>query len=223
VPWAAAAAVAGAYISSEGQKSAANKAANAQQSAAQAAIDQTNLNYDRTATNLNPYINAGSGALGQMNALNSGDFSSFRASPDYQYTMSQALQGVDKSAASRGALYNGGTSVDLLNAASGIASQQYNSYYNKLAGLAQTGYGAASNLGSIGANAAGQIGAQLTNSGNAQAQGYINSANANSNFYGQAANALGTAYGNYQNGTSSYGSTGSGQPYTGYGAIGSAG
>jgi len=68
------------------QKQAAKSAANAQQNAANQAIQQTEQNYQRTAGNLNPYISAGNNALGTMNALNSGDYSSFTASPDYQFT-----------------------------------------------------------------------------------------------------------------------------------------
>lgn len=194
MPWAvAAAAVAagGTIYAANQQKGAAKSAANAQERAAQQAIDQTNQNYDRTATNLNPYINSGQNALGTINALNSGDYSSFHASPDYQFTLNQGLQGLDRSAAARGSLYSGGHSADTLGYAEGLANQNYNSYYSKLANLAGMGQSAASNLGSIGTGNAAAIGNYLTNSGKAAANGAINTANANSNMASQLAQLVG--------------------------------
>ena len=69
------------------QSNAAKGAANAQKNAANAAIQQSEANYQRTAADLNPYIDTGKNALGQINALNSGDYSSFHASPDYQFSL----------------------------------------------------------------------------------------------------------------------------------------
>lgn len=187
----------GSIYSSDQQKGAAKSAANAQESAAQQAIDQTNQNYDRTATNLNPYIDSGKNALGSINALNSGDYSSFHASPDYQFTLNQGLQGLDRSAAARGSLYSGGHSADTLGYAEGLADQNYNSYYSKLANLAGMGQSAASNLGSVGTGNAAAVGNYLTNSENAAANGAINTANANSNLgsqLAQLAGQLGTQY-----------------------------
>lgn len=210
MPWAAAAVVAGAVITSQAQKSAANKASKAQQGAANQAIQASQQNYDRTAANLNPYIDAGKSALGQMQTLNSGDYSSFKQSPDYQFTMSQGLQGLDRGAAARGSLYSGGHSADVLNYASGLASQNYNQYYSRLAGLSENGQNAASNLGSVGTGNAAAIGNASTNAANAQANAAYNSANANSNMAGSLASAFGNAYGQMGNSptSSSYNSLG---------------
>jgi hypothetical protein len=198
----------GGAVSSNAQKGAANKASNASQSATQQAIAQQNLNYDRTATNLSPGITAGNNALGQMQSLNSGDYSSFNASPDYQFTMDQGLQGLDRSAASRGGLYSGGQSADVLKYAQGLASQQYNNYYSKLAGLAQQGQGAAANLGSIGAGQSAAIGGYLNNNALLQGNATQNSANATGQLVNTGIGALSQMYGQFHNPTtSSYGST----------------
>lgn len=181
----------GSIYSSNQQKGAARAAANAQQNAANQAIQQTEQNYNRTATNLDPYITSGQNALGTMNALNSGDYSSFKESPDYQFALSQGLQGLDRSAAARGSLYSGGHSADILGYAQGLASQNYNSYYNRLAGLAGMGQNAATNLGSIGTGNAASIGSYLTGAGNAQANAAYNTANANSNMAAQMAQLAG--------------------------------
>lgn len=147
----------------------AHNAANAQKSAARGQIAATQQNYDNTAQNLNPYIDAGKNALGTITDLNNGNFSSFQASPDYQFAFDQGLQGLDRSAAARGSLYSGGHSADVLNFGQGLASQNYNSYYSKLAALAGNGQSAAANLGSIGTGNAAAIGAGLQNMGNASA------------------------------------------------------
>jgi len=205
--WVAAGSIGGAVVGGLFQNNAANKAAKASKQAMDAAIAQQNLNYNRTATNLNPYINAGNNALTQIGALNSGDYSSFHQSPDYQFSLDQGMKALDRSAASRGSLYSGGHSADVLNYATGLADQNYNSYYNKLAQLAGNGAGAASNLGSIGANQSANIGSLLTgNASNQAAYGY-DQANANSNLVGQLGQGIGQLLGRYgsQN-TSSYGS-----------------
>lgn len=201
--WGAALVVAGTVYEGQQQKSAANKASKAQQAGANQAAQASEQNYQRTAGNLNPYIDAGSSSLAQIQKLNSGDYSSFTASPDYQFTRDQGMQGLDRSAAARGSLYSGGHSADVLNYASGLASQNYNQYYNRLAGLAQSGQNAASNLGSVGTGNAAAIGAAMQNSGNAQANGYINSANANSNTAGQLAGLAGSYFGSQSSPTAS--------------------
>lgn len=206
MPWGVAASIGGAVVGGIMQNNAANKASKASQSATDKAIAQQNLNYDRTATNLNPYINAGNSALTQLGALNSGDYSSFHQSPDYQFSLDQGMKALDRSAAARGSLYSGGHSADVLNYATGLADQNYNSYYGKLQQLAGMGSGAAANLGSIGANQSANIGSLLTgNAANQASYGY-DQANANSNLVGQLGQGIGQLLGRYgsQN-TSSYG------------------
>lgn len=199
MPWGVAAAAVAAY----GSYAASENAKKGQQGAANKAMAATQQNYDRTATNLNPYITAGGNALGTMQALNNGDFSAFKVSPDYQFALTQGLQGLDRSAAARGSLYSGGHSADVLGYASGLASQNYNNFYNRLAGLAQTGQSAASNLGSVGTGNAATIGSASMYAANANANAAYNNANTLGNFAGQAANAFGNWYGNQGSPTSS--------------------
>ncbi len=121
-----------------------NKKANGQ---AQSAAD---ANYYANTQNMQPYLNAGTGALNQLAQLNSGNYSSFQESPDYQFTLQQGTQALDRSAAARGSLYSGGQQADLMQYGQGLASQQYNNYYNKLASLAGMGQSAASALAGVG-------------------------------------------------------------------------
>ena len=159
----------------------ANAAANASkqsQNAANAALATSKANYQQANTNLSPYISTGDTALSQLAAVNNGDYSGFNQSPDYLYALQQGLQGVDRSAASRGALYSGGTSVDTLKAAEGLASQ---------------------NLGSLGQGQAGQVGnIGFTNAGNQTTAGY-NAAAGNINTANNTSSILGQLWGQYGN------------------------
>jgi hypothetical protein len=193
--WGAAIIAGGAIIGGAMQNNAASKAAAGQRNAANAAIAQQELNYNRTQTNLQPYLDAGTNALAQMNQANSGDYSGFNNSPDYQFALQQGIGGLDRSAAAKGSLYSGGHSADLLNYASGLASQNYGNWYNRLAGLASQGQGAASNLGSIGNGQAAAIGGYLTNSGNASANATLQQGNQNANTVGQLSGVLGNLLG----------------------------
>jgi len=189
--WGAAIVAVGAYAASE---NASSKAAKAQKGAAATAAAASQQNYDRTKTDLQPYINLGGNAAGTLGALNSGDMSAFRADPGYQFAFDQQLQGLDRGAAARGSLYSGGHSADILRMANGLASQQYGDVYNRLLQTANMGQGAAANLGSVGSGNAATIGGAAMNAGNATANAAYNSANNTSNLLGQFANL----YGNWQ-------------------------
>lgn len=141
----AAVSVVGGYLSNKNSKKA--------NSSSQGAYDQA---YAANTANLQPYMDAGAGALNQLSQLNSGNYSSFNQSPDYQFAQQQGLQGLDRSAAARGSLYSGGQQADVLNYSQGLASQQYNNYYNKIQNLAGMGQGAASALTGVNSNYANQ-------------------------------------------------------------------
>jgi len=199
-------------------RSAAKDAAKASQAATDRALAVQQQNYNNTQTNLNPYIDAGKGALGQLVQLNSGDYSSFDQSPDYLYALSQGMQGVDRSAAARGSLYSGGHSADVLKTAEGLASQNLGNYRSYLTGLAQMGQGAATNLGSIGAGNANAVsGIGFQNAGNQANAGY-NLAAGNINMGNNIASTLGQLWGQYGNQITGGGSAG-GANASSYGGI----
>ena len=152
-------AVAGAAITAVGgyMSSKNNKKAN---SKSQGAYDQA---YISNSLNLQPYMDAGTNALTQLGQLNSGNYSSFNESPDYQWTQQHGLQALDRYAAARGSLYSGGQTADVLKYSQGLASQQYNNYYNKIAGLAGLGQSAASALAGVNNNYANQTAATAQN------------------------------------------------------------
>lgn len=217
MPWGAvAAAVVGAYSASQSNK-AANKGAKGSEAAAQASIDEQRREYDQSRADQLPWLTAGSGALGQMNALNAGDFSSFHASPDYQFALKQGMDSLDSSAAARGGLFGGGHTRDLVNYGQGMAEQNYNNYYNRLQSMAGQGQTTASGLGALGANMATNIGNQYTNAATARNSAYGTIANNNSQAAAGFAGALNNAYQGYRaqqyTPTSGYGPYSSGYNY----------
>ena len=154
----------------------------------------------------NPLAPGGSGGAGgigyeQGEPAQDGQFAPFFASPDYQFALNQGLQGLDRSAAARGGLYSGGHSADVLNYAQGLASQQFNNYANRLAGLAGIGQTTATNLGNLGANTASNIGNIGINSAQQQNQSSYDKANAWSNFGNQLAGLAGQYFGSRDNTT----------------------
>lgn len=222
----AGAAVAASAYSANKQAGAAKAEGNDAQRAADEATQRSDVNYQRTQDNLNPYINAGNDALTKLNAVNGGDYSGFENSPDYLYARGQMQQGIERGAAARGSLYSGGESVDLSNALNGIASQNLGNYTSRLQGTAQLGQNSATGLGSIGTGNAAQAGSFGLAGAAAQGDGAINQANVNTNLVGNLSGILGQYLG--QKGSvpanaSSYSSPYSGQlnpstPYTGTGS-----
>ena len=157
----------------------ANKAAGAQKDASKKSIAEQKRQFDLSRADQMPWLQAGTAALGQQQALLNGDYSKFYESPDYQFTLDQGMKFGDRSAAARGRLYSGGYGQDLVKYGQGLASTQYDNYYNKLAGLSRTGSSTATNLGTLGQNYANAYGNAQQSSANARASAYQT--------YGQAA------------------------------------
>lgn len=173
---------------------AAGKAASAQNAGNNAAIAEQRRQYDQTRTDMMPWLSAGTGALGQLQALNSGDFSSFTQSPDYQFAYDQGMQSLDRSAAARGGLYSGGQQADLMKFGQGLATQNYSNYYNRLASMANIGQTSAQNLGQFGANSASGIGNLLSQNGANRASAYQTQGQNFGQLAGIAGNAINRGY-----------------------------
>lgn len=206
MPWGAvAAAVVGAYSASQSNK-AAKDGANAQAGASQAAIDEQRRQFDIAQQNQAPWLAAGTDALGKQGAFLNGDWSGFMNSPDYKYALSEGLNTIDHRAAANGGLFGGGNTRDAMRFGSGLATQNADNYYAKLAGMSGTGQSSAQNLGTMGMNMANNIGNQYNNAANARASAYGQVANNNS----QLAAGVGGMFNNWyqQNSSRNGGGTG---------------
>jgi hypothetical protein len=191
MPWGiAAAAVVGAYSASQ-QSKAGKAGAKAQTEASQYATDEQRREFDLAREDQRKWLESGQWALDQQKAALTGDWSGFQNSPDYAYALAQGIKASDRSAAAHGALGSGGHSADLMQLGQGLASQNFGNYYNRLAGLSNTGQNTAQNLAGLGANMANQIGQNAMNGANARASSYANSANAWGNYGNQLVGMIG--------------------------------
>ena len=149
-----------------------------------------------------PWVTSGQNANYTLSSLMGGaggsggntqpDYSSFFNSPDYNFAQQQGQRGVINAANAQGVGLSGGTLKDLSTFNSGLASQQYGNYFNRLMGLSQAGQNAASglstaatNYGNTSANIAGGIGNLAT--------GAANSNNAMASNIGNTTQAVGQA------------------------------
>jgi hypothetical protein len=193
MPWGA---VIGAAVSLYGasqQNKATDKGAKAQEHASQAAIDEQRRQFDLTRGDMAPWLQAGTNALGLQNNFLNGDFSGFQNSPDYKYALQEGIGSLDHSAAAHGGLFGGGHTRDLTRFATGLATQNANGYWDKIAGMSNTGNSTGTNLGQFGANMATRIGDQYNNMGQARQSAYQQRADTNA----QLAGSLGNLYGQY--------------------------
>jgi hypothetical protein len=118
---------------------------------------QNNNAFATSSAAFQPWITTGQNAnytLGQLMGGGSGkpDYSSFFNSPDYNFAQQQGQRGVIAGANAQGVGLSGGTLKDLATFNSGLASQQYGNYFNRLMGLSQAGQSAASGLSTAASN-----------------------------------------------------------------------
>lgn len=182
--------ITGAYSANQ-----AGKAGDAAAAGAAASSAEQARQYDQTRADQLPFLEAGYDAIRAQNAALKGDFSAFQASPDYLYARDESLNALDRGAAARGGFTGGGADADRIRLASGLASQNFGNYWDRLRQRAGQGQSSASNLGALGSNYAANIGQTYQDAANARASSYIAQGNAWGDAVGQGANAFGQWYG----------------------------
>ena len=141
--------------------------------------------FSRARESLQPYSDVGVSALDQL-ALSLGlptssgqtadgrDFSEFFKSPGYQFRLNEGIKAVERSAASRGLLQSGAGIKAVQRFGEGLASSEFNNYFNQLLGLSQQGQNATTTIAGLGANAASQRANFAIGRQNARASGFLN-------------------------------------------------
>jgi len=140
---------------------------------------------------LQPYADVGGGALSPLSALLTGRsydqetgeftqlspeerFSSFEASPGYQFRLDEGLKAVQNAQSARGKSgLGGGALKELTQYGQGLASSEYGNYINNLMGLSNIGQSAAGQSSNLAYNTAGRLGSSEIGSGNLAMQGRI--------------------------------------------------
>lgn len=158
---------------------AANKSASAAKEAGRNATAESARQYNQTREDMMPWLEAGGWALDRQQQLLQGDYSRFFESPDYKAALQLGTEALDAGATAQGNLWGGGADADRIQFGQQLASQNLGNYWNRLAGLSQTGQGTANQLGGFGQAYANQ---------NAQNQWGVASARASA--YGQMADSF---------------------------------
>lgn len=159
---------------------AAKKAGKAQERAAQASALEQQRQYDVAREDMAPYREAGTAALNRL----TDPAASFESSPGYQFARDQGLDAIKTQQNALGRLASGNTLAALTNYSQGLASQEYNNWWNQQSGLAGAGLGATNQLAGLGANTAANVGNALMAGADARASGIAGSANAWGNAFG---------------------------------------
>lgn len=175
-------------------------AANAANRAAQMQQDEAT----RARAALSPWVAAGGGAINKVTNLlglgsletNGGNyntyglnpnnarekqaaaFADFEASPDYNFRLSEGINALDRSAASRGLLRSGAQMKALSDYGQNTASQEYGNYLGNLFKAAGMGSEAASSGNSTAGSLTSNAGTFIANGGAARGSAYSTGANA---------------------------------------------
>ena len=189
-------------IGAAGSAYAGSQAASAQKKSAGQATDAQRQMFNITQENLQPYNKVGQEALGKANAL-AGNFNyqptmaQTSQTPGYQFNLNQGLKATQNAAAARGLGSSGAALKGAANYATGLADstyqnqfnnalQGYQTNFNSLNSLVNTGESAAAGVGTAAQQTGASIGSNLIGAGNAQAGSYMNAGNA----FGNAANSV---------------------------------
>jgi hypothetical protein len=202
MPWGAAIAAGGSILSAYMQKDAAKEASSGQIQSAQLGIDEQRRQFDAIQKLLNPYVQAGTGALGQqqdMIGLNGADkqkaaLAGIQSSPEFQALSQQGQDAILQNASATGGLRGGNTQAALAQFQPALLSQLINQQYARLGGMTSLGQNAAAGVGNAGMQTGNAITGLLGQQGAAQAGAALAGGRANMNLI----NGLGSAFGQFQ-------------------------
>ena len=123
-------------------------------------------NNDKVQAAYAPYSTAGTTALAAL----SDPTNAFEASPDYQYRLSQGLEGVTQNHAVGGTLHSGATLQALQAEGQNLAANEFGNWWNRQSGLAGMGLSATGAAAQAGTDYANQFGMNNVNKYNTTAQ-----------------------------------------------------
>lgn len=129
-----------------------------------------------TGTDINALFAQSAQQAQQARPTGQGSLDAFFQSPDFQFNLAQGQQAIDRSLAARGRALSGAGVKEGQRFASGLASQEFGNFTNRLlamAGLGTTGVTTSANAGLA---TAGQIGAAQQNAANLRGSAYLTGA-----------------------------------------------
>jgi hypothetical protein len=190
----AGATIGGALLSGSAQKKAAGKAADTAAQNTQQNNALTREIYGQNSANLQPFMQSGVAAGGQLNSLLGGDssaFDKFRQSTNYDFRLGEGMKALNQGYAARGLLESGAAMKGITRYGQDFASNELGNYMDLLGRQQNVGLSGANALAGVGTNMVNAV----TNNNNSAASAAANAAlingNAQGQMYGQIGNALG--------------------------------
>lgn len=188
-------------------KLSADKAAKAQQQAAQSATDTQMQMFNRTQENLAPYLQSGGYAnkllMDRIPSLTSPivmDQATLENTPGYQFILKQGQKAVQNSAAARGLGTSGAALKGAASYATGLADSTYQQQFENAVTNQSNAYNRLLSAAGLGENAAAGVGNAAVTTGKGIAENTIGAGNAAAGAYLQGGNAIGSAAGSVAGG-----------------------
>lgn len=149
----------------------AKKAADAGVEASRMGIAEVQRQFDLGRSDTAPWRQAGGAAIGQLSDMLAPGYD-HTTSPGYDFRFNEGRRAIEGSAASKGMLMSGGTLKDLTRFGQGIAADDFNQQFNRVASVAGGGQQVVQQGAALGANAGNSIASLLAQGGQARASGY---------------------------------------------------
>lgn len=173
----AAATLVGSLINSDAQRSAGNTAADATRDANAAAIAEQQRQFDAVQKLLQPYVSAGTSALGNqldLAGLNGAEKQSaaiqaLQSSPAFTSALKLGENRILANASATGGLRGGNTQAALAQFSPALLAATINDQYSKLGGLTSLGQNAAAGVGNAGMATGSSVAQLLSQTGAANA------------------------------------------------------
>ena len=146
------------------------------------AIAESKRQFDLQRGDQLPAIETGQSALARLRATlgltrgddpgGPGDLSFFEESPGFQFRQEQGQAAIDRSLVARGKSLSGQGVIEGVEFASGLASQEFGNFFDRLMRLAGVGSSAGAVSAAAGSASAGQIGSAAIAAGGARASAF---------------------------------------------------
>ncbi len=146
-------------------------ASDAQQEGVDASVAESRRQFDLNREDLAPFRATEAAALGRLDELSSGDFSSFFTSPGFEFRREEGTRGIENRFAASGGAQSGNALRRLAEFNSGLASQEFGANFNRNLSLA--GLGGTQATVTSGTNISRDISNTLERGGDVRASGIM--------------------------------------------------
>lgn len=196
-------AIVGGVVAADAQRSAGNKAGDAQYAAAQLDIEERRRQFDSIQKLLSPFVTGGTaafGAQGDLAGLNGPEkqqaaIAAIEASPQFGALQQQGENAILSNASATGGLRGGNVQGALGEFRPALLSGLIDQQYSRLGGLSSVGQNAAAGVGNAGLQTANGIGAALQQQGAARAGQALAQGQANVGMVGALTKGIGAYFG----------------------------